>query len=136
MYRYITCTYAYVNTYKYDKSHQSCPTLCEPMARSLPSSSVHGILQARTLEWVAMPSFRGIFLTRGSNCRLMSPALAGRFLTTRATWEAPSLSFFLSYLYKDNHFLLSGKCLHRVTSVFLPSFKQCMFLICDIMFAS
>ena len=56
MYRYITCTYAYVNTYKYDKSLQSCPTLCEPMARSLPSSSVHGILQARTLEWVAMPS--------------------------------------------------------------------------------
>ena len=35
------------------------PTLCDPMDCSLPGSSVHGILQARKLEWVAMPSFRG-----------------------------------------------------------------------------
>ena len=34
---------------------QSCLTLCNPMDRSLPGSSVHGILQARILEWVAMP---------------------------------------------------------------------------------
>ena len=33
---------------------QSCSTLCDPMDGSLPGSSVHGILQARTLEWVAM----------------------------------------------------------------------------------
>ena len=38
---------------------QSCPTLCDPMDCSPPASSVHGILQARTLEWVAMPSSRG-----------------------------------------------------------------------------
>ena len=38
---------------------QSCPTLHDPMDCSLPSSSVHGILQARILEWVAMPSSRG-----------------------------------------------------------------------------
>ena len=38
---------------------QSCPTLCDPMDCSLSGSSVHGILQARTLEWVAMPSSRG-----------------------------------------------------------------------------
>ena len=37
------------------KHAQSCPTLC----CSLPGSSVHGILQARILEWVAMPSSRG-----------------------------------------------------------------------------
>ena len=34
---------------------QSCLTLCDPMDCSLPSSSVHGILQARILEWVAIP---------------------------------------------------------------------------------
>ena len=39
---------------------QSCLTLCNPMDCSLPGSSVHGILQARILEWVAMPSSRGI----------------------------------------------------------------------------
>ena len=38
------------------KSLQSCPTLCDPMDSSPPGSSVHRILQARTLEWVAFPS--------------------------------------------------------------------------------
>ena len=33
---------------------QSCPTLCNPMDYSLPGSSVHGIFQARVLEWVAI----------------------------------------------------------------------------------
>ena len=36
------------------KSHQSCPTLCDPIDGSLPGSAVHGIFQARTLEWVAI----------------------------------------------------------------------------------
>ena len=35
---------------------QSCPTLCDPMDCSLPGSSVHGLLQARILKWVVMPS--------------------------------------------------------------------------------
>ena len=38
---------------------QSCPSLCNPMDYSPPGSSVQGILQASTLEWVAMPSSRG-----------------------------------------------------------------------------
>ena len=38
---------------------QSCPTLCDPMDCSPPGSSVHGILQARTLEWVAILFSRG-----------------------------------------------------------------------------
>ena len=41
---------------------QSCPTLCDP--RSPPGSSVHGILQARILEWVAIPFSRGSFQPR------------------------------------------------------------------------
>ena len=45
--------------YTYAKSLQSCLTLCDPMDCSLPGSSVHGILQARILEWVAMPPLRG-----------------------------------------------------------------------------
>ena len=36
------------------KSLQSCPTLCDPVDGSLPGSSILGILQARTLEWVAI----------------------------------------------------------------------------------
>ena len=41
------------------KSLQSCQTLCDPMYCNLQGSSVHGILQARILEWVAMPFHRG-----------------------------------------------------------------------------
>jgi len=37
------------------KSLQSCPTLCDPIDGSPPGSAVPGILQARTLEWVAIP---------------------------------------------------------------------------------
>ena len=38
---------------------QLCLTLCNPIDYSPPGSSVHGMLQARILEWVAMPSSRG-----------------------------------------------------------------------------
>ena len=51
---------------------QSCPTLCHPMDCSLPSSSIHGILQARILEWVTIPFSRGSSQPRDW---LRSPAL-------------------------------------------------------------
>ena len=41
------------------KSLKSSPTLCNPMDGSSPGSSVHGILQARKLEWVAISFSRG-----------------------------------------------------------------------------
>ena len=46
---------------------------------SLPGSSVRGILQARILEWLAMLSSRGIFLTQGWNLSLLWLLHAGRF---------------------------------------------------------
>ena len=53
------------------------------------SSSVHGILQVRILEWVAMPPSRGSSYPGIELESLMSPALADRLFTTSATWEAP-----------------------------------------------
>ena len=50
---------------------QSCPTPCDPTDGSPPSSSVHGILQARILEWVGYSLFQGIFLTQGLNPGLL-----------------------------------------------------------------
>ena len=38
---------------------QLCPTLCHPTDCSPPGTSVHGILQARILEWIAIPFSRG-----------------------------------------------------------------------------
>ena len=69
-----------------EKSPQWYPTLCDPTDCSPPGSSVHGILQARILEWVAMPSSRGSSQSRDGTW--LSPALAGEFFTTSATWEA------------------------------------------------
>ena len=54
---------------------KSCPTRCDPMDCSPPGSSVHGILQARIMEWVAVPASSS---TQGLNLCL-SPAMAGRF---------------------------------------------------------
>ena len=76
------------------KSLQSCWTLCDPMGCNLPGSSVHGILQARILEWVVMPSSRDL---PNSGIKPMSPefpGLADRFFTTSTTWEVT-----LVYLY-------------------------------------
>ena len=67
------------------KSLQLCLTLCDPMGCSLPGSPVHGILQARILKWVAMPSSKGNFLTQGQPWASSCPALAGTFFTTSAT---------------------------------------------------
>ena len=67
---------------------RSCLTLSDSMDCSPPGSPVHGILRARILEWVAMPSFRGSSCLRDRTVSLTSPALAGGFFTT-ATWEAP-----------------------------------------------
>ena len=50
------------------KLFQSGPTFCDPMDCSLPVSPVHGILQARILEWAAMPSSRGFFWPRYQAC--------------------------------------------------------------------
>ena len=49
------------------KSLQLYPTLCDPVGCRQPGSSVHGILQARTLEWVCHALLQGIFLTQGLN---------------------------------------------------------------------
>ena len=64
----------------------SCLTLCDPMNHSLPGSYVHGILQARILEWVANP-----FSRRASwpGDWTQVSCIAGRFFTIWATREAP-----------------------------------------------
>ena len=67
------------------KVTQSCPTLCDPMDCSQPGSSVHGILQARILEWVASLFSRGSSQPRD---RTQVCHIAGRFFTIWATREA------------------------------------------------
>ena len=56
------------------KVTQSCPTLCDPM-----DCTVHGILQARTLEWVAFPFSRGYSQPRDQT---QVSLIAGEFFTS------------------------------------------------------
>ena len=64
---------------------QSCSTLCDPMDCSLPGSSVHGILQARILEWVVMHFSRGSSQPRDQT---FHSCIGRRILYNCATWEA------------------------------------------------
>ena len=63
---------------------QSRQTLCDPLDCSPPGSSVHGILQARIQEWVAMLSSRGSSDPGMEPTSLVSPAFVGRFFTTES----------------------------------------------------
>ena len=74
-----------VGTCMLGKSLQLCLILCDPMDCSSPGFSVHGILQARVLEWVPMPPPGDL---PRSEMGSTSPALASGFITTSATWEA------------------------------------------------
>ena len=64
------------------KSLQLCLILFHLMDCSLPGSPVHEILQARTLEWVAMPSSRGSSQPRGGNCVSWGSCIASGFFTS------------------------------------------------------
>ena len=86
----------------YDKSEsevtQSCPTLCDPMDCSLPGSSVHGILQVRILEWVAISFSRGSSQPRDWT---QVSWIAGRCFNLQATYGSESkirISLFLWHL--------------------------------------
>ena len=67
---------------------QSCLTRCNHMDCSPPGSSVHGILQARALEWVAISSSQGFSLTQGSHPSLLRLQHCRQILYQWATWEA------------------------------------------------
>ena len=69
------------------KWSQSCPTLCDPVDCSLPGSSVHGILQVRILEWVAISFSRGASQLRDWT---WVSCIAGRRFTLWATRELPA----------------------------------------------
>ena len=69
-----------------------CPTLCDPTSYSLPGFSVHGILQARILEWIAIPFSRESSQPR--DWTLVS-CIAGRFLIIWATGKQCFLAMII-----------------------------------------
>ena len=107
---------------------QSCLTFWDHVDCSPPVSSVHGIYQARILEWLAMPFSRGIFPTQRTS--LASPELADGFFTP-ASWEdgawppgKPTWSntYLLTkcLLLKQIWFTFNGKLLSHHNNEILP----------------
>ena len=111
--------------YIYAKSLQSCPTLCNPVDGSPPGSPVPGILQARTLEWVAISfsnawkwkvkvkSFSHIWLLathRLQPTRLLHP------------WDFPGKSTGVGC-----HCLLQYICIYILLNILLLLYKTCFY---------
>ena len=98
---------------------QSCLTLCDPIYDSPPGSSVHGILQARTLESVTMPSSRG-----SSQLRAWTyiSCIAGVFFTFWATREAPLSTYSPTKCSTPASVFLTNKPRHLHLHSFLMSF--------------
>ena len=99
------------------KSLQSCPTLCDPIDRSRPGSPIPGILQARTLEWVAMSfsnAWKWKVKVKSLSCvRLFSTpwtaahqAPLSMGLSRQEYWSGVPLPSPPHLLTPDNHFLI------------------------------
>ena len=109
----------YLSIYLNAKSLQLCLTLCDLMGCSLPGSPVHGILQARILKWVAMPSSKGIFLTPGPDLGLLL-SCTGRHVLYHQCHLGICLAkkfvqVFLTILWKNPSELLDQSHIYRYT---------------------
>ena len=82
LHRFTSLSYLWTKSLSKVLVIQSCSILCNPMDYSQPGSSVCGILQARILDWVAIPFSRGSFQLRDQT---WVSCIAGRFFTIRAT---------------------------------------------------
>ena len=80
------------NIVKESEVTQSCPTLCDPMDCCLPGSSVHGIVQARILEWVAISFSKGSSQPRAQT---WVSHIASRLLIFWATRESYNIVNFI-----------------------------------------
>ena len=104
---------------------QSYPILCNSMDCSPPGSSVHGDSPGKDTGVDCHALLQGLFLTQGLNICLMSPALAGGFFTTSATWEAwritnKSLNTLLTFRWPNQVILKPSRTLWSLSSA--PSF--------------
>ena len=106
---------------------QSWPTLCNPMVCSPPGSSVHGISQAKILEWVAISFSRGSFWLRNQT---QVSCIASGFFTDWATREAYTCVYThicmcvcvcVCVCIKLNHFAAHLKLTQHLKSTILPN---------------
>ena len=129
------------------KSLQSCPALCDPMDCGSPGFAVHGILQARIVEWVAMPSSRGSSQPRDQThisyvscigmqvlyhqCHPGSPNMPPGLIVSahwvRKSWEQNRASILASqeWFYKDLWSLSPYKNQELHACITVKNFRAC-----------
>ena len=106
---YCVCVYyvyVYIHTLRvcHNSVTQFCPTLCNSMDYRLPGSSVHGISQARILEWVASFFSRGSSWPRHGTCTSCGSCIGRQILYYWATWEAHTRTLYFLYSFtSDRH---------------------------------
>ena len=93
-------------------SLQLCSTVCNPMDCSQPSSSVHGICQARILDWVAISSSRGSSPSRDHRGISFGSCIAGRFFTTEPL-RKPHIQAYVHILFVSSSNETIQRPLHR-----------------------
>ena len=106
---------------------QSCLTLCNPMDCSLPGSSVHGLLKARILEWVASPFSKGSSWPRDWT---QVSCIASRCFTIWATREALQckrlrFNLWVEKILRDKQQQREWRPLTRFITIHMQIFKVC-----------
>ena len=102
---------------------KSCPTLCDPMDCSPPGSSVHGILQAGILEWVAISCSRGSSWPRD---RTRVSYTAGRFFTTEPPGKPPNHWIAREFLLSNLEFHDISQWRRALSTLMHLTLKHCM----------
>ena len=107
---------------------QSCPTLCDPVDCSPPGSSVHGTLQARILEWIAIPFSRGSSWPRDQT---WVSCIADGFFTIWATRGAQEIVKDRGACRDAVHGVAEGTWLSTWTTTTQSPTSQCKKATCD-----
>ena len=105
---------------------QSRPTFCDPMECRPPGFSLHGALQTRILEWVAMPSSRGSSRPRDGS---QATHTAGKFFTSWATGGSPQAYLFFSELCSIWPCLLCFFCQENFTKCYIVELISSFFWV-------
>ena len=90
--------YLYSCLIQFSSVPQSCPTLCDPMDYSLPDSPIHGIFQARILEWVAISSSRRSSRPRNQICVSYVSCIDRQVLYRQRHLGSPKVYFIVNLI--------------------------------------